>query len=53
MVSYDGARWFVLARQIDGSKPEYFPTAGSVGGATIADFLAYAAGQYGSGEGLR
>ncbi|WP_134766594.1 hypothetical protein [Nocardioides sp. 1609] len=53
MVTYEGMRWFVLAREIGGSEPEYLPTAGSVGGATIDDFLAYAADQYGSGEGLR
>jgi hypothetical protein len=53
MVTYDGMRWFVLARELDGSPPQYLPTAGSVGGATIQEFLSYAADQYGSGEGLR
>lgn len=54
-VTYEGKRWFVLARQISGSPPEYFPTAGRVGGQDLADFLDYASGQYtdSGGEGLR
>ncbi len=50
-VSVDGERWYVLARRIAGSEPEYFPTAAEVGGATLDDFLAYAEQQYAEGGG--
>ena len=52
-VAADGRRWWVLARQVSGSPPEYIATAGPVGGDNLADFMAYAAQQYASNEGLR
>lgn len=52
-VRVDGATWFVLARQVGGGTPEYFPTAAIAGRQTLAEFLEYARGQYANGEGLR
>jgi len=52
-VTYQGERWYVLARQIDGTTPEYFPTAASVSLPTLEQFLPYAADQYANGTGLR
>ena len=53
-VRWNGARYFVLARQIAGSDPEYFPTSASVPAKpTLESFLDHARKQYGSGEGLR
>jgi len=51
-VTYQGDTWFVLARDLDGP-PEYFPTAASVSGSTMTEFLDYARQQYAGGEGLR
>ncbi|MFN8193030.1 MAG: hypothetical protein U0R80_01965 [Nocardioidaceae bacterium] len=44
--------WFVLAREI-GGQPDFIPTAASIAGPGIDDFLAYAEQQYAGGEGLR
>lgn len=52
-VTYAGERWYVLARQIDGTAPEYFPSAAAVTRPTLAQFLDYAAEQYAEGSGLR
>ena len=52
-VRYRRATWFVLARRLPGSEPEYFPTAASVSAPTLAGFLDYARGQYAGGAGLR
>lgn len=51
-VQFDGATWFVLARQV-GGPAEYFPTAKMAGRETLVEFLDYARGQYAGGEGLR
>jgi hypothetical protein len=54
-VTWRGESWFVLARQLPGSDPEYFPTAGSIVGdpETIAAFLDVARDRYTDGDGLR
>lgn len=52
-VRFDDRVWFVLARQIGDTPPDYIPTAASIAGPGIDDFLAYAAQQYAGGEGLR
>lgn len=52
-VTYRGERWYVLARQVDGSPPEYFPSAAAVTGPTLEEFLDYAADAYAAEEGLR
>ena len=54
-VRWKGSLWFVLARQLPGSPPQYFPTESSVahGATTIDGFLEYARAQYSSGDGLR
>ncbi len=55
MVRWQGERWFVLARQLPGSPPQYLPTAASVVGdaTTIDGFLEVARERYTQGEGLR
>ena len=53
-VRWQGESWFVAARRLPGSPPEYFPTAASVSGRTLDDFLAYARDRYSEqGAGLR
>ncbi|GAB3793256.1 hypothetical protein [Nocardioides ungokensis] len=52
-VRWQGETWFVLARRLPGSPPEYFPTAASVSAPTLAGFLDYARGRYAGGAGLR
>lgn len=52
-VRYDGERWYVLARQLPDSDPEYFASAASVTAPTLDQFLTYAADSYASGTGLR
>jgi hypothetical protein len=52
-VSYQAKTWFVLARDLNVGPPEYFPTAASVSGSTLEEFLGYARQQYAGGEGLR
>jgi hypothetical protein len=52
-VTYRGERWYVLARQVDDSPPEYFPSAAAATRPTLEGFLDYAADAYGAGEGLR
>lgn len=54
-VRWHGATWYVLARRLPGStRPEYFPTAASVAGPSLDQFLDHARRQYGTGgEGLR
>jgi hypothetical protein len=53
-VRWRGGTWFVAARRLPGSPPEYFPTAASVSGPTLDDFLAYARDRYSEqGAGLR
>lgn len=53
-VHWRGATWFVAARRLPGSDPEYLPTAGSIAGPTLDDFLVYARARYSeSGAGLR
>ncbi len=51
-VSYDGQRWYVLARDGDGDI-QYFPTAASVSAPTLEEFLPYAKGLYDDEVGLR
>lgn len=55
MVRWRGEPWFVLARQLPESPPEYLPTAASVVGdpATIDGFLEVARKRYAQGVGLR
>lgn len=50
-VRVDGERWYVLARRLQGTRPQYLPTAAEVGGPTLDDFLAYASEQYAEGGG--
>jgi len=52
-VRWQGERWFVLARELPGSAPEYFPTAASVSAPTLAGFLEFARAAYSGGAGLR
>jgi hypothetical protein len=54
-VRWQGSLWFVLARQLPGSRPQYLPTESSVadGATTLDDFLEFARAQYSSGEGVR
>jgi hypothetical protein len=52
-VTYAGERWYVLARQVDGNAPEYFPSAAAVTRPTLQGFLEYAADAYAAEEGLR
>jgi hypothetical protein len=52
-VRWQGERWYVLARDLPGGPPEYFPTAASVSRPTLDGFLAYARASYDSGTGLR
>ena len=54
-VRWQGSLWFVLARQLPGSPPQYFPTEASVadGATTLDGFLEFARGRYSSGDGLR
>jgi hypothetical protein len=52
-VRWKGERWYVLARHIRGSRPEYFPTAASVSRPTLDGFLEYARASYDDGTGLR
>jgi len=52
-VRYQAKTWFVLARDLNVGPPEYFPTAASVSGSTLEEFLGYARQQYAGGEGLR
>jgi hypothetical protein len=53
-VRWRGETWFVPARRLPGARPEYFPTAASVSGPTLDDFLAYARARYSeNGAGLR
>lgn len=53
-VTWNGARYFVLARHLVGAEPEYFPTQAAVPDEpTLASFLDHAREQYASGEGLR
>ena len=52
-VRWQGDTWFVLARRLPGSDPEYFPTAASVSAPSLSGFLDYAHGQYAGGAGLR
>jgi hypothetical protein len=52
-VRWEGERWYVLARELPGGDPEYFPTAASVSRPTLEGFLEYARTSYGSGAGLR
>lgn len=40
-VSYDGRRWYVVARDLDDAPPEYFPAAASVTRPTLAEFVAW------------
>lgn len=46
-VRYQGRTWFVMARQIRGEGPEYFPTVAKPGRATMAEYLAHARIEYG------
>lgn len=50
-VRVDGERWYVLARVLPGSSPEYIPTAAAIGLRTLEDFLAEAALRFGDGGG--
>jgi DNA-binding phage protein len=50
-VRVNGERWYVLARTLPGSSPEYIPTAASIGLRTLDDFLAEAALRFGDGGG--
>lgn len=52
-VRWKGTRWYVLARELPDSEPEYFPTAASVSRPTLEGFIEYARGSYSSGTGLR
>jgi hypothetical protein len=53
-VRWQGERWFVLAREVVGSDPEYIPTAASVvPDPTLAGFLEYARSAYDSEAGVR
>jgi hypothetical protein len=52
-VRWQGERWYVLARELPDSDPEYFPTAASVSRPTLEGFLDYARTSYESGTGLR
>lgn len=54
LVTVGDERTFVLARQIEGSRPEYIPFRDDRGRyPTIAAFLDFAQGKYAGGEGLR
>jgi hypothetical protein len=52
-VRWGEKRWYVLARRIGDSDPEYFPTAASVSAPTLDEFIDYAREAYASGGGLR
>lgn len=52
-VRWGEKRWYVLARRIGDSDPEYFPTAASVSAPTLDGFIDYAREAYASGGGLR
>ena len=52
-VRWQGERWYVLAREIDGGPAEYFPEAATRSTPTLPDFLADAEERYGDGTGLR
>jgi hypothetical protein len=52
-VTYRGERWYVLARQLDGTAPEYFPSAAAATRPTLEQFLDFAARAYSNGDGLR
>lgn len=52
-VRWQGERWYVLAREIDGAPAEYFSEAATRRTPTLADFLADAKERYGEGTGLR
>jgi hypothetical protein len=53
-VRWRGRTWFVAARRFPGYAPEYFPSAASVSGPTLRDFLAAARQRFSEkGAGLR
>ena len=55
LLRVDGERWWVLARQVAGDDVplDLFRVSVSQGGPTMASFLEFARGRYGSGAGLR
>lgn len=52
-INYHGERWYVLARQVPDSPPEYIPFSPEMSRPTFEGFLSFAADKYAEGVGLR
>lgn len=50
-VRFEGERWYVLARRLPGSPPQYIAVSAKDGGPTLDDFLTMARERYAEGGG--